>query len=302
MSAPAGRPWPRLGRRTAAILGLPALALAALLWWRHEAPPSPPPVAAEPLRRETGTRPPRLAAPPQVAPMPAPAAAQPAPASTVGRAEPTTPAGDAHGATPVAAGTGTAAPHMPIPVASPVVQPAGDAGGKTPVFADEANPILRRERLARMLAADDPALPAAAIRALADPDPTVVIQGAQILERLAHRPAVPALLATLAGERQRPDGYGPPIAIAAIAALGACGDRRAVPAMTEQLARHEDLSLDNAAVQALGSIADPASRPAVAAHLARLETLRPQEAFALTPWQEAVRLATASLARIDRTP
>jgi hypothetical protein len=167
-------------------------------------------------------------------------------------------------------------------------------------FDAESNAILRRERLAALERDGDAGLPAITVHALADRDPTVVIQSAQVLQRRPGRDRAPLLLAALQANRRRPDGYGMPIRIQVLGALGACGDGSAVDAVVAELERHEDLSVDNAAAAALGAIGDPRAADALDRHLARLEGFKPTEAIALGPWRDAIRIAREARQKLNR--
>lgn len=201
-----------------------------------------------------------------------------------------------------------AGPASGLGVTRPTTTTAGTGGAPDPTAAadppatgdlfNEPNAIIRRERLTALEAARDPRLAGLARQALRDRDPTVIIQAAQHLGRLAERGSVEDLLKALGASRGRVDGYGPPIQQAVIAALGACQDPSALPALIAILERHEDLSMDNTAVEALGRIGDPTATAALDRHILRLEGLRPREALAEKVWMEALRLARECRARL----
>ena len=92
-------------------------------------------------------------------------------------------------------------------------------------------------------------LPAALTRALADPDPLVVVGAAWFLGERRHRPAVPALAATAA--------------------------------------KHGDTRCREAAVAALGAIGDPEGLPAVLAALGDKPTVRRRATVALAGFDDA---------------
>lgn len=177
------------------------------------------------------------------------------------------------------------------------------------VLARDSNAIIRGEAargLGRLLLVEQ--LPAesrkAAISILTtqlttEPDPTVVVEVAQSLASGGQPGPVDALLQTLAANRIRPDGYGIPIRIAAIQALGACGDRRATPALVEELGLAEDMSFDNEVVVAMDTIGDPAALAALRSHRDELLRNKPSEPIARQPWQEAVFLAEQAIRKME---
>jgi len=100
------------------------------------------------------------------------------------------------------------------------------------------------------------ALPAALIETLGDPDPLVVVGAAWFLGERRHRPAVAALVATVAGHED------PRCREAAVAALGAIGDPAALPAvLTAQ--RGDKPTVRRRATVALAGFDDPRVEPAL---------------------------------------
>jgi len=100
------------------------------------------------------------------------------------------------------------------------------------------------------------ALPAALVEALGDPDPLVVVGAAWFLGERRHRPAVAALVATVAGHED------PRCREAAVAALGAIGDPAALPAvLTAQ--RGDKPTVRRRATVALAGFDDPRVEPAL---------------------------------------
>jgi HEAT repeat protein len=102
------------------------------------------------------------------------------------------------------------------------------------------------------------ALPAALVRALADPDALVVVGAAWFLAERRHRPAVPALAEiVLAHEDAR-------CREASVAALGAIGDPAGLPAVLHA-AREDRPTVRRRATVALAGFDDPRVEPALRA-------------------------------------
>ena len=101
------------------------------------------------------------------------------------------------------------------------------------------------------------ALPAALTRALADPDPLVVVGAAWFLGERRHRPAVAALGATATGHGDTRCRE------AAVAALGAIGDPEGLPAVLAALG--DKPTVRRRATVALAGFNDPRVDPALRA-------------------------------------
>jgi len=100
-------------------------------------------------------------------------------------------------------------------------------------------------------------LPAAAIEALHDPDPLVVVGAAWFLGERRHRPGLPALVTTATGHGDTRCRE------AAVAALGAIGDPAGLPAVLAALG--DKPTVRRRATVALAGFDDPRVEPALRA-------------------------------------
>jgi len=125
----------------------------------------------------------------------------------------------------------------------------------------EGRPAVRRRAVETALAVRGPgsrsSLLAAVTSALDDPDPLVVVGAAWFLAERRHRPAVSVLMATATGHADARCRE------AAVAALGAIGDRAGLPAVLAALG--DKPTVRRRATVALAGFDDPRVEPALQA-------------------------------------
>jgi HEAT repeat protein len=111
-----------------------------------------------------------------------------------------------------------------------------------------------------------------------DKDPKIVAAAMQSLAQVQGAAGIPVIAATLAANRQRPDGFQDTVCAAGVKALGEIGSPQAIPALAEEFEQtvgktlqHEYGSQVIAAIKAIG---DSAGVPALEAYALRLQTQR----------------------------
>ena len=144
-------------------------------------------------------------------------------------------------------------------------------------LASGPHPEGRAAALGALVRLGDPGAGAAVQVGLADPAPAVRRRAAELAARL---PAVPvaALLAVL-------DDPEPLVAEAASFALGEREDPAAVEALSATARTHTDALVREAAVAALGAIGDERGLPAVLAATADKPAVRRRAVLALAPFE-----------------
>jgi HEAT repeat protein len=111
-----------------------------------------------------------------------------------------------------------------------------------------------------------------------DKDPKIVVAAMQSLTQVQGADAIPAIAATLAANRQRPDGFQDTVCAAGVKALGEIGSPLAIPALAEEFEKTVGKTLQHEygsqVVAAFKAIGDPAGVPALEAYALRLQTQR----------------------------
>jgi HEAT repeat protein len=107
-----------------------------------------------------------------------------------------------------------------------------------------------------------------------DKDPRIVSCAVQSLARVQGAEAIPAIAATLAANRQRPDGFQDTVCSAGVKALGEIGSAQAIPALSEEFEKTVGKTLQHEygsqVVAAFKAIGDRAGVPALEGYAARL--------------------------------
>jgi len=166
-------------------------------------------------------------------------------------------------------------------------------------FRQEKNSILRLNKLKKWTKEERLGLDRAAILALDDSDPIVVMEGLSILSQFRSPYSTGLLLKALDENHNRPDGYGLAICKVAIQSLGKSKDASAVPALLKELNEHMDLAYDRIIVEALGNIGDLSALQAVTQFIAYLETVKPEEPIALNPWKDTMTTALTARKKLQ---
>jgi HEAT repeat protein len=135
---------------------------------------------------------------------------------------------------------------------------------------------------------------------LTDPHPRVVQRALATLSERGEL-TVSVLHDVLDAQRQRKDGYHLMLRIDARDAIGALGDPDGTPLLLFEYGTMEDAQFRDAIVRSLGFTGGEAAEACVEGHLQRLLSEEPKEKIALGPWRESVRIARASLARLQTT-
>ncbi len=111
-----------------------------------------------------------------------------------------------------------------------------------------------------------------------DKDPKIVVAAMQSLAHVQGTEAIPAIAATLAANRQRPDGFQDTVCAAGVKALGEIGSPLAIPVLAEEFEKTVGKTLQHEygsqVVAAFKAIGDPAGVPALEAYALRLQTQR----------------------------
>ncbi len=111
-----------------------------------------------------------------------------------------------------------------------------------------------------------------------DKDPKIVAGAMQSLARVQGAEAIPAIAATLATNRQRPDGFQDTVCAAGVKALGEIGSAKAIPVLAEEFEQTVGKTLQHEygsqVVAAFKAIGDPAGVPTLEAYAQRLQTQR----------------------------
>ena len=166
-------------------------------------------------------------------------------------------------------------------------------------FVSENNSILRMEKLRRWNTEKKGGIDKVATVALEDSDPMIVMEAIGVLGELKSDASTTELLKVLDEGRERPDGYGQAICLAAITALGTAQNASpATPLLVASLTEHIDLSYDKAIVESLGNIGDYEAIVPIESYIAYLKTIKPNKPFFLHPWQEAMDIATEALNKL----
>jgi HEAT repeat protein len=130
---------------------------------------------------------------------------------------------------------------------------------------DDENPKVRMEAIYALGTIARPPLPDAAaaqlIKALDHYDPAIRAAAARVVARLDVKSAGEGLIKAMNDSQA-------PVRFAAMRALGALNERRAVPALTEQFKYYGKGEGAWSAIDALARLADPSSVPLFKAHLA----------------------------------
>jgi len=130
---------------------------------------------------------------------------------------------------------------------------------------DDENPKVRMEAVYALGTIARPPLPDAAaaqlIKALDHYDPAIRAAAARVVARLDVKSAGEGLIKAMNDSQA-------PVRFAAMRALGALNERRAVPALTEQFKYYGKGEGAWSAIDALARLADPSSVPLFKAHLA----------------------------------
>jgi HEAT repeat protein len=140
-----------------------------------------------------------------------------------------------------------------------------------------------------------------------DKDPKIVAGAMQSLAQVQGAEGIPVIAATIAANRQRPDGFQDTVCAAGVKALGEIGSPQAIPALAEEFEKTVGKTLQHEygsqVVAAFKAIGDPAGVPALEAYAQRLQTQR--DAMAKNPMGQhyleekikEVREAIASLVK-----
>jgi hypothetical protein len=111
-----------------------------------------------------------------------------------------------------------------------------------------------------------------------DKDPKIVAGAMQSLAQVQGAEGIPVIAATLAANRQRPDGFQDTVCAAGVKALGEIGSPKAIPALAEEFEKTVGKTLQHEygsqVVAAFKAIGDPAGVPALEAYAHRLQTQR----------------------------
>jgi hypothetical protein len=139
--------------------------------------------------------------------------------------------------------------------------------------------------------------------ALEDKSSDVIIQAASSLKICSSKKSEAKLVKALKANIKREDGYDAAVRTALIQALGACTDpknTKTVKLLIQELEKHEGLSYDNTIVTALAQIGSSDALQPVNKHLERLLANKPKEKIALSPWQEAVKVARGAIKKLEK--
>lgn len=167
-------------------------------------------------------------------------------------------------------------------------------------YRGEPNAILRREAMVKWNQENQPGVGEVVQIAVADADPSVILQALEILGRRGDKASAPLLARVIRENGIRADGYGMPIREMAIRALGICGGGANVPQLVAELDRHEDLSYDNVVVEAMGLIGDVSALDALNRQIRRLEQFKPGERMVQEVVQRALEITIAARDRITK--
>jgi len=111
-----------------------------------------------------------------------------------------------------------------------------------------------------------------------DTDPKIVAAAMRSLAQVQGAEAIPVIAATLAANRQRPDGFQDTVCAAGVKALGGIGSAQAIPALAEEFEKTVGKTLQHEygsqVVAAFKAIGDPSGVPALEAYAQRLQTQR----------------------------
>jgi hypothetical protein len=111
-----------------------------------------------------------------------------------------------------------------------------------------------------------------------DKDPKIVAGAMQSLARVQGAEGIPVIAATIAANRQRPDGFQDTVCAAGVKALAEIGSPQAIPALAEEFEKTVGKTLQHEygsqVVAAFKAIGDPAGVPALEAYAQRLQTQR----------------------------